>query len=38
MKHGKLSDNHNKKDKATRFSDTRTPVKFGKPRVFFQMR
>lgn len=34
MKHVKLSDNHNKEDKATRFSDIRTPVKFGKPRGF----
>lgn len=34
MKHGNLSYNHNKEDKATRFSDIRTPVKFGKPRGF----
>lgn len=34
MKHGKLSDNHNKEDNATRFSDISTPVKLGKPRGF----
>ena len=34
MKHGKLNDNHNKEDNATRFSDISTPVKLGKPRGF----
>ena len=34
MKHYKLTDNHNKEDNATRFSDIRTPVTLGKPRGF----